>query len=98
MLDIDSPEERTLQNTHQCFKGRRLLQGILCQQFQERLRLLPQGGCGGGQLLGILLRLLGEQNGPAHQPGSGDNSETSVAIPSRIDSRMPGMDTRCNVS
>ena len=45
-----------------------------------------------------LLGLLGVEQPPAHQSSLSSSSSTGVAMPSRMDSRMPGSETRYSVS
>ena len=98
VLDVDASGAGSAQIAHQGFVGRWLLIRISSQQIKQGLGLLLQGRRRGGEFAGILLGLFGKQNGPAHQPGSVLSSEASVAIPSRIDSRIPGMANRWSVS
>ncbi len=49
---------------------------------------------GSSQLLGVLLRLFCEDQLPVHQVNSVEHSSIGVFIPSRIDSRMPGIESR----
>lgn len=88
----------TAREPNQGFVGGRLFVGIPPEQFKQLLGFGLQGWRGRCEFAGVLLSLLREQNRPAHQPGSLFSSETSVAMPSRIDSRMPGIETRWRVS
>jgi hypothetical protein len=54
---------------------------VLAKQLEQFLRFDLERWRGGGQLAGVLLRLLGEQNLPAHQPGSLLSSDRSVSMP-----------------
>ena len=66
---------------------------MIPQQFFSFL-LQPAGS----QLLRILLRLLRINQSPTHQSNSVEHSSIGVAIPSLMDSRMPGTERRCKVS
>ena len=60
-----------------------------CEQFL-RLRLEARRG----ELARILARLLCEEQAPGHQSSSSSSSSIGAAMPSRMDSRMPGIETR----
>ena len=70
--------------------------GVLLQDLEQGLRLGPKAR--GRQLLGVLLGRLGAEEAPGHQSSLSSSSSTGVAMPSRMDSRMPGIETRCSVS
>ena len=98
MLDVDTSITGTPKIPHQGFIGRRLPEGVVGQKIEQGLGLLLQAwGCR-SQFSGVLLGRSREQNSPAHQPGSLLNSSMVAAMPSRIDSRMPGIETKCRVS
>lgn len=92
VLDIDSPRICTRQIPDEFLERRRVLKGIFSEDFQENLRFRPKPG--GGQLLRVLLRLFREDELPAYQASFFDSLPTGVFIPSRIDSRIPGIDRR----
>jgi hypothetical protein len=46
----------------------------------------------------ILLRLLREDDGSVHHPGLPEHSLVGVSIPSRMDSRIPGTESKNSVS
>lgn len=62
---------------------------------QMRCLRFQTGTC---YFLGILLCLFGEYDFPGHQSTSSSHASTGVSSPSRIDSRMPGIDARNKVS
>ena len=98
VLDVDAAGAGAAQFPDHGLLGRRLDVGVVGQKLQQGLGLLLESRRWGRELAGVLLSLPGEQNRPAHQSGSLLSSLTSVAMPSRIDSRIPGIATRCRVS
>lgn len=92
MLDVDATGIGAGQVTNELLEGRRVAERVLAEYVEQRLGLRPQA-CG-RELLGIALCLFGEEQAPDHQPGLSSSCSTGVAIPSRIDSRMPGIESR----
>ena len=90
VLDVDPTGTSAFQVAHQCFIGGRLLVGINFEQTDQAFRFAFQGWCSTGQFACIFLSLAGEQHTPGHQPGSSLSSVVGVAMPSKIDSRIPG--------
>src|ERR1035437_4426302 len=96
VLNADAPRIRAGQVAHELLEGRRRLVGVLCEDREQGLSLCLQAGC--GKLLSVLLGLLRVDEPPAHQRSSPSSSSIGVAMPSMMDSRMPGIDTRYRVS
>lgn len=92
VLDVDAPRTCSLQIAHQPFKTGWGLKGILSEDFQQLFNPAPQPH--GPDLPGIPLSLSSEDNCPTHHFSSVAQSDTGVAMPSRIDSRIPGTDSR----
>lgn len=68
------------------------MEGIRNKHIQQLLRVRFQPcRC---DFLSVFTCLLGENEPPAHPPGSSEHSATGVAMPSRMDSRIPGIETR----
>ena len=96
MLDVDPSGVGACQIADKFFVRRvrlirvctQKLDQLLCFGFQSRR-------C---QILGIFLGLPDEDNLPTYQSGSLQHSSTGVAKPSRIDSLMPGIDSKYSVS
>ena len=92
MLDIDPTGKRPAQVAHQLFVRGRILKWIVGQNLQKPLRLRFQMRC--DYFPRILLRLLGKNDRPTHQPGFVEVLSSDSFIPLRMESRMPGMETR----
>jgi len=92
MLDVDPVGTGSLQVPHQLFKGGRIAKRIVGEKIEKNLRLRLQ--MGRSDLTRVLLRLFGKDNHPVHQPGSVEVLSSGSAIPLRMESRMPGMETR----
>src|SRR5450759_1641811 len=92
VLDVDAPGKGALQVADELLVRRRRLERVLLEHLEERLGFRLQTG--GSKLLRVLARLPGVEQTPAHQSSSSSSSSTDVAMPSRIDSRMPGSETR----
>src|SRR5665647_1328631 len=92
MLDVDPPREGTAQVADELLERRRGLELVLLQDVEERLGLRLQTG--GGELPCVFARLLRVEQPPAHQSSSPSSSSAGAAMPSRMDSRMPGIETR----
>lgn len=69
-----------------------MLKGILSQDLQQRLGLWPQIRT--RKLPGVLLRLPGVVELPAHQLSFFEVLLSGSCNPFRIDSRIPGIDSR----
>lgn len=92
MLDVDAPRVRARQVADQLFERRRILEWILLEDFERRLGFGSEPGC--RQLLRVFLRLLREDELPAYQASFFDSLRTGVLSPARMDSRIPGIDSR----
>ena len=92
MLNVDAPRIGAHQITGEFLKGGRVLKRILRDNVEEFLGLRFEiRQC---NPLRVLARLPGVNNRPTHQPGFFDNLESGSAMPLRMDSRMPGIETR----
>ncbi len=69
---------------------------ISAEDFENRYSLGFE--VGRSELLGILLSLLCIADFPGHQRSSDAHFPTGVAMPFRMDSRIPGIDSRNRVS
>src|SRR5664279_2284676 len=96
VLNAYAPRVSAGQVAHELLERGRRLVGVLCEDRQQGLSLWLQAGR--SQLLRVLLSLLRVDESPAHQRSSPSSSSAGVAMPSMMDSRMPGMDTRYRVS
>ena len=92
MLDVDATRIGARQVSHQFFVGRRVLKGIPGDEIEQTLGLGLE--IRGRDFPGILLCLLGVDDRPTHQPGLVEVLLSGTAMPLRIDSRMPGIETR----
>jgi hypothetical protein len=92
MLYIDAASIGPGKITHEFFNRRGSVERVFPDDFQQLGGLAFETGR--GQLLGVLLGLFGIDNLPYHQSSSRAHSSTGVCKPSRMDSRMPGMDRR----
>jgi len=92
MLNVDPSGVRTAQIAHQLLERRRSLIRVLFEYAEEGLGLGLQAGS--SQMLGVLLGGLRVDEPPGHQSSSLSSSSAGVAMPSRMDSRMPGIETR----
>lgn len=96
VLDIDAARKCPGQIAHEFFVWRRILKRILREDVEKPLRLRPE--IGRRDFPRVLLRLLREDDRPVHQPGLLDALLSGSAIPLRMESRIPGIETRCSVS
>ena len=96
VLDVDAARIGPGQIAHQLFIGRWVLEWVVGQHVQKRLRVRPEPGS--RELLGVLQRMPGENNCPRHQATAVALSLRGSAMPCWIDSRMPGTDSRNSVS
>lgn len=92
VLDIDPPGIRPNQIAHELFARWRILKRVFCQNCKKFLRFDLQASS--SKLLSILHRQLGIDHCPGHQSSSFALLPRGSAIPSFIDSRMPGTDSR----
>ena len=96
VLNSDAAGISAGQVAHQFFKPRRSLKWIFSNDLQQLNRFVFETGR--AQLPGIFLSLLGIDDFPCHQSSSLAHPSTGVCKPSRMDSRIPGMDRRYKVS
>lgn len=96
VLDVDPARIGSRQVANQFLKGRRSLLRILCQSGKQEFRLRLETGS--RQLFRILLRLPRKDDPPTHQRSSGAQASTGVVRPFRIDSRIPGIESKWSVS
>ena len=92
MVDVDAAGICARQIADQLFKGRVSLKWVLFQHCKKLLRFFLQSG--GGQLLGISLRLFGVDEAPFHHLRFLAHFSTGVFSPFRMDSLMPGIESR----
>jgi len=97
MLDINAAGVRAAQIAEKFLERRRFPEGVFSENVEELFRFGPEAR--GTETASVFLGLRGEDDLPrCHQPGSFSHWSVGVAIPSMIDSRMPGTDRRCKVS
>ena len=96
MLNRDSAGAGAGKIAYQLFIGGRVLKWILLQYIQKLLRFCPKAG--GRQFFCILLCLPCEIKLPTHQARSLAHFASGVLRPLRIDSLMPGIESRYSVS
>jgi hypothetical protein len=92
VLNVDSARICTVQITDKFFKRRRIPKRIAFQNLEQLLDLGTQ--IGRRDFLGVLLRLSRKKELPRHQFGVLEDLLSGSFSPLRIESRMPGMDTR----
>lgn len=92
VLDVDPARVRAAQVTDELLERRRRAERILFERAEKRLRFGSESG--GRQELRVLLRSLRVDEPPAHQSSLSSSESTGVAMPSTIESRMPGIETR----
>lgn len=98
VVNVDATREGAGEIAYEFLERRRGTEGILPQHLEQYLCSRLQTGA--TQLLRILcgLRREDEPPGLAHQSSDSRHSLTGVAIPLRIEARMPGIDSRYSVS
>jgi len=79
-----------ISDPHLLWRWRR--EWILREQLKKALGLWLE--VRGGDLLRVFLRLLGENDDPTHQPGLAEDLYSGSAMSFRIESRIPGIETR----
>ena len=92
VLNVDAARISARQVAHQFFVGRRVLKWIFGDKIEKTMGLGFE--IRGRDFPGILLGLFGVNNRPTHQPGLVEVLPSGTAMPLRMDSRMPGMETR----
>src|SRR5664280_1872395 len=96
VLDVEAPREGPADVADQRLERRRRPERVCLEEGEELLSPWSQACC--SELARVLARLLRVEQAPAHQPGSSSSSSDGVAMPSRMDSRIPGIETRYSVS
>ena len=92
VLYVYPPRIRTVQITDQLLERRRVLKRISFQYLEQPLDLRPK--IGRSNFLGVFLRLLRKVELPTHQLRVFEDLLSGSFNPLRIESRMPGMDTK----
>lgn len=96
VLNADPARIRPGEIANELLEGRWRLPRIPSEDVDQLFRSRTKART--GDPARVLLRLSCEDNGPAYHPGWPEHSSAGVAIPSRIDSRIPGTDRRNSVS
>jgi hypothetical protein len=96
VLYVYPPRIRTVQITDQLLERRRGMKRISFQYLEQPLDLRTK--IGRSSFLGVFLRLLRKVELPTHQLRVFEDLLSGSFKPLRIESRMPGMDTRKSVS
>lgn len=96
VLDVDSSREGAREVAHELFESGWLRQVLRPKDFEEHFGFFAQTP--GRELPRVFLRLPRKDDltGPgfAYQPGRFDVLESGVRNPFRIDSRIPGIESR----
>ena len=92
VLNIDAARISARKVSHQFFVRRRVLKWIPGDDVEKTLGLGFE--IRGRDLPGVLLSLLGINDRPTHQPGLVEVLLSGSAMPLRMESRIPGIETR----
>ena len=92
MLNVDAARISPHEIPNQLFVRRRILKRIFRDDVEQTFGLGPE--IRGRYFFCVFLRLPGVNDNPTHQPGFFEDLESGSAMPLRIDSRMPGIETR----
>ena len=92
VLDVNPARVRTGEVADEFFIWRRGLVGIFTKHGQQDFGFGTQP-CR-GELLGVFLGLAREDDPPNYHANFSRHRDTGVFSPRRMDSRMPGIDTR----
>ena len=92
MVDIDTSRKRAGQFTVQLLERSRILERVITQDAQQALGLRPESGR--GKLTGVLPCFFREYDLTSLQPGSPEQDSMEVFRLSRMDSLIPGTDSR----
>ncbi len=92
VFDVDAPGAGPGQIARQLFERRGISPRVLPENFDQLFRLGLKTGI--PESFRIFPSLPGKDDPPTHQPGSSEHSSTGVSSPSRMDSLIPGMDSR----
>lgn len=92
VLNVNPPRIGPGQIPNKFLEGGRVLERIGFQYFQQALRLRLQTRR--RKLFSVFLGLFGVKKAPAHQLSFLESLLTGVLSPARMDSRIPGIETR----
>jgi hypothetical protein len=92
MLDVYPPRIRSRQISHKFVEGRRCLERVIADESKQSLGFRSKTGC--VKLSGVFLGLPGKDKTPPYHPGSSEHLSIGAAIPSRMDSRILGIERR----
>ncbi len=96
VLDVDAPRMGAGEVAHEFLECRRPLEGIFGKYRQQFLGFgFQPTEC---ELFCVFLGLSCVDKLPGHQSSSSSHSSTELGMPSRMDSRIPGTESRNNVS
>ena len=92
VLNVDAAGIGARQVPNEFFAGRWVLKRILGDDVEPPLGLGFE--IRGRKFPGVLLGLPGVNDGPTHQPGLVEALPSGSAMPRRMESRRPGIETR----
>jgi hypothetical protein len=92
VLNVDASRVGTRQISNEFFVGRRSLERSLCEKIEKTFCLWPE--IGRRKFPRIYLRLFRKGDRPTHQPGWVEVFSSGSAMPLRMESRMPGIETK----
>ena len=92
VLNVDAAGISARQVANEFFVVGRILERIPGDDVEKTLGLGFE--IRGRNLLGVLLGLLGVNDGPTHQPGLVEVLPSGSAMPLRMESRIPGIEMR----
>lgn len=96
MLDVDPAGTSSSEIAHKLLKRWRRLKWVFSHELRQFLCFLLQSSISG--LTRIFPSLLGENDSPAHQSSRSEHALMGIFNPSRMDSRIPGIDSKKTVS
>jgi|GEM_PF-2319247 len=96
VLNIDAARICAGKIAHQFFKGRGILKGVVGKNREQVLRFLFKAAC--RKFLCIFHGMLGINHFPTHQLSTFELFAKGSAMPTLMDSRMPGTASRYRVS
>ena len=96
VVNVDTSRISTRKVTDEFLEGRRILKRAHLENRKQFFTLWLEPGR--LQLLGVFERLLRVDENPSHQRSAFALLASGSAIASRIDLRMPGIDSKCIVS
>ncbi len=95
-LNVDPPGVSTGKVSYQFFIRRRILVRIFAKDFEEYFGFRPKTCC--RKFLGVFLGLAGKNDFPTYHRSFSLHFPRGVFNPFRMDSRIPGIETRYSVS